>query len=288
MDNNIPSYESLLKILYAYYEDIKDKMKRYFYQLHDESLIEINFNQDFSLSNQKQNSFMEYNKKLNRFIVSIPSGTNQYNYLANKMVNRHKSILGKYENYYYSYFFEDEVSQTIQDKNIDFIEFIKSEFLYAYIQKIMFLKSNKIISYQDEYGEYQEKVGFSIYKILVEVQTRIFARDNQLFYLPKCLGNRTIIRSCYFLLKEKDNVELLLNDSFDTFLDTLPYLQSKQMKEYETKEFEKKFGLSNGTLSLSTLDNITYRSSKMKRQEYIDILKLEKENIVNHYLSIDS
>ena len=60
------------------------------------------------------------------------------------------------------------------------------------------------------------------------------------------------------------------------------------MKEYETKEFEKKFGLSNGTLSLSTLDNITYRSSRMKRQEYIDILKLEKENIVNHYLSIDS
>ena len=241
MENNINNYNILLNELHIFYNQIKNYALLYFEEKNDKSSLEIDFYKDFTISENLKNSFITYNNENNKFLLSISSGISKYNLLKNTNPLKLIHVEYKMQHKYYSRFTNDEISQIIDFYNINFIKYIKSEFLHEYIKKIINLHGNSIIHYSDEYVDCSEKSGFAISNIIIELETRLFAKKFNLLYIPISIGNDYILKKLYLICIEKSKI--IFNGSIDELFNNLSIFKYKKILQYEENEFEKKYNL---------------------------------------------
>ena len=276
MENNIKNYNSLLNELYIFYNQIKNYALLYFEEKNEKLSLEIDFYKDFAISENLETGFITYDNENNKFLLSIPNGISKYNSVKNTKPLNLINVEDKMQNKYYSSFTTDELSQIMDFYNIDFIKYIKSEFLHEYIKKIINLHGNNIIHYSDEYVDCSETSGFAINEIIVELETRIFAKKFNLLYIPIPIGNDDILRKMYFICIDKSKI--IFNESIDELFKNLSTLKYKRILQFEEKEFEKKYNLKVNSIEDKKNDYLSFKSLKQKKQELINLLKTTKNN----------
>lgn len=276
MENNIKNYNSLLNELYIFYNQIKNYALLYFEEKNEKLSLEIDFYKDFAISENLETGFITYDNENNKFLLSIPNGISKYNSVKNTKPLNLINVEDKMQNKYYSSFTTDELSQIMDFYNIDFIKYIKSEFLHEYIKKIINLHGNNIIHYSDEYVDCSETSGFAISEIIVELETRIFAKKFNLLYIPIPIANDDILRKMYFICIEKSKI--IFNESIDELFKNLSTLKYKKILQFEEKEFEKKYNLKVNSIEDKKNDYLSFKSLKHKKQELINLLKTTKNN----------
>lgn len=276
MENNIKNYNSLLNELYIFYNQIKNYALLYFEEKNEKLSLEIDFYKDFAISENLETGFITYDNENNKFLLSIPNGISKYNSVKNTKPLNLINVEDKMQNKYYSSFTTDELSQIMDFYNIDFIKYIKSEFLHEYIKKIINLHGNNIIHYSDEYVDCSETSGFAISEIIVELETRIFAKKFNLLYIPIPIANDDILRKMYFICIEKSKI--IFNESVDELFKNLSTLKYKKILQFEEKEFEKKYNLKVNSIEDKKNDYLSFKSLKHKKQELINLLKTTKNN----------
>ena len=276
MENNIKNYNSLLNELYIFYNQIKNYALLYFEEKNEKLSLEIDFYKDFAISENLETGFIKYDNENNKFLLSIPNGVSKYNSVKNTKPLNLINVEDKMQNKYYSSFTTDELSQIMDFYNIDFIKYIKSEFLHEYIKKIINLHGNNIIHYSDEYVDCSETSGFAINEIIVELETRIFAKKFNLLYIPIPIGNDDILRKMYFICIDKSKI--IFNESIDELFKNLSTLKYKRILQFEEKEFEKKYNLKVNSIEDKKNDYLSFKSLKQKKQELINLLKTTKNN----------
>lgn len=276
MENNIKNYNSLLNELYIFYNQIKNYVLLYFEEKNEKLSLEIDFYKDFAISENLETGFIKYDNENNKFLLSIPNGVSKYNSVKNTKPLNLINVEDKMQNKYYSSFTTDELFQIMDFYNIDFIKYIKSEFLHEYIKKIINLHGNNIIHYSDEYVDCSETFGFAINEIIVELETRIFAKKFNLLYIPIPIGNDDILRKMYFICIDKSKI--IFNESIDELFKNLSTLKYKRILQFEEKEFEKKYNLKVNSIEDKKNDYLSFKSLKEKKQELINLLKTTKNN----------
>lgn len=276
MENNIKNYNSLLNELYIFYNQIKNYVLLYFEEKNEKLSLEIDFYKDFAISENLETGFIKYDNENNKFLLSIPNGVSKYNSVKNTKPLNLINVEDKMQNKYYSSFTTDELFQIMDFYNIDFIKYIKSEFLHEYIKKIINLHGNNIIRYSDEYVDCSETSGFAINEIIVELETRIFAKKFNLLYIPIPIGNDDILRKMYFICIDKSKI--IFNESIDELFKNLSTLKYKRILQFEEKEFEKKYNLKVNSIEDKKNDYLSFKSLKQKKQELINLLKTTKNN----------
>ena len=276
MENNIKNYNSLLNELYIFYNQIKNYVLLYFEEKNEKLSLEIDFYKDFAISENLETGFIKYDNENNKFLLSIPNGVSKYNSVKNTKPLNLINVEDKMQNKYYSSFTTDELFQIMDFYNIDFIKYIKSEFLHEYIKKIINLHGNNIIHYSDEYVDCSETLGFEINEIIVELETRIFAKKFNLLYIPIPIGNDDILRKMYFICIDKSKI--IFNESIDELFKNLSTLKYKRILQFEEKEFEKKYNLKVNSIEDKKNDYLSFKSLKEKKQELINLLKTTKNN----------
>ena len=276
MENNIKNYNSLLNELYIFYNQIKNYVLLYFEEKNEKLSLEIDFYKDFVISENLETGFIKYDNENNKFLLSIPNGVSKYNSVKNTKPLNLINVEDKMQNKYYSSFTTDELFQIMDFYNIDFIKYIKSEFLHEYIKKIINLHGNNIIHYSDEYVDCSETLGFAINEIIVELETRIFAKKFNLLYIPIPIGNDDILRKMYFICIDKSKI--IFNESIDELFKNLSTLKYKRILQFEEKEFEKKYNLKVNSIEDKKNDYLSFKSLKEKKQELINLLKTTKNN----------
>lgn len=276
MENNIKNYNSLLNELYIFYNQIKNYVLLYFEEKNEKLSLEIDFYKDFAISENLETCFIKYDNENNKFLLSIPNGVSKYNSVKNTKPLNLINVEDKMQNKYYSSFTTDELFQIMDFYNIDFIKYIKSEFLHEYIKKIINLHGNNIIHYSDEYVDCSETSGFAINEIIVELETRIFAKKFNLLYIPIPIGNDDILRKMYFICIDKSKI--IFNESIDELFKNLSTLKYKRILQFEEKEFEKKYNLKVNSIEDKKNDYLSFKSLKQKKQELINLLKTTKNN----------
>lgn len=275
MKNSIDDYNFLLNELYLFYNEIKNYILLHFEKKNDKELLEVNFYDNFVISNNLNSRFILYDKPSRKFLLSIPGGINAYNEKKNVKSLKLIDIKDKMENKYYSYFTNGEISQIINGYNIDFIKYIKSEFLYELVKRNINLEGRNIIHYSDDYIECSEKFGFVINNIIVELETRKLAKEFGFLYIPTSIGNDYILRKLYFICLEKQ--EIIFNSNIDELFGSLLYLSLKEIFEFEKREFEKKYNLKRNSLSDEEDYQLMYKSVKQKRYELINELAIIRD-----------
>lgn len=276
MENNIKNYNSLLNELYIFYNQIKNYVLLYFEEKNEKLSLEIDFYKDFAISENLETGFIKYDNENNKFLLSIPNGVSKYNSVKNTKPLNLINVEDKMQNKYYSSFTTDKLFQIMDFYNIDFIKYIKSEFLHEYIKKIINLHGNNIIHYSDEYVDCSETSGFAINEIIVELETRIFAKKFNLLYIPIPIGNDDILRKMYFICIDKSKI--IFNESIDELFKNLSTLKYKRILQFEEKEFEKKYNLKVNSIEDKKNDYLSFKSLKQKKQELINLLKTTKNN----------
>lgn len=264
MENNIKNYNSLLNELYIFYNQIKNYVLLYFEEKNEKLSLEIDFYKDFAISENLETGFIKYDNENNKFLLSIPNGVSKYNSVKNTKPLNLINVEDKMQNKYYSSFTTDELFQIMDFYNIDFIKYIKSEFLHEYIKKIINLHGNNIIHYSDEYVDCSETSGFAINEIIVELETRIFAKKFNLLYIPIPIGNDDILRKMYFICIDKSKI--IFNESIDELFKNLSTLKYKRILQFEEKEFEKKYNLKVNSIEDKKNDYLSFKSLKQKNK----------------------
>ena len=247
MENNVNNYNFLLNELYMFYNEIKDYIFLYFEEKNDKKPLEIDFYKDFVISNKLKNRFISYDSDSQKFLLSIPEGISKYNAMKNNNPLKIINVKDKIENKYYSCFTTDELAQVIKDYKVDFIKYIKSEFLYEYFKKVIDLRGNNIIHYSDDYIECTENSGFLINDIIIELETRMFSKRFNLLYIPNHFGNNYILKKIHLICLEKQKI--IFNNNIDVLFRNISYFNLKKLLDFETKEFEIKYNLKENSLS---------------------------------------
>lgn len=281
MENNMNNYNLLLNEMYKYYNSIHDFIRQSFEEINNHNLLNIDFYKDFVVFSEKQDGFVVYDAITNKFNLSIPCGLEKYNNLVKMPITKNINIKYKYEKQYYTFFSDEERALIIKNYNINFIEFIKTEFLHEYLKKILNIKSTKEYVYSDDYGIYSEKFGFSIKDIIIEIQSRLFSKRYRLFYLPLSIGNDEIIRKIKWILINNNNRNIILNDSLDTLLNRISTYQTTNIIKFEEEQFEKKHNLKKNSFEHDRLSNLLYKSTKQRKAELVDMIKNIKEQFIN-------
>lgn len=240
---NKSEYNQILNSLAQYFDGIKNYIMQSFQEVNDYKLLSIDFYHDFIINEKKQAGFIVYDDSIDKFTLSISCGLEQYNDLVNFVVSNKYDINYKYSNEYYSYFSQEDRALIIKRYNVDFMAFVKSEFLYACMTKILNIRSFNLYQYKDKNVVYTEKVGFSVKDIIIDVETRLFAKKYGLFYIPLDIGNNSIIREIKWIISNENIKKVLLNDYLENLLNEIPIPQRNMIVKYEQEMFEKKYQL---------------------------------------------
>ncbi len=278
--NSIDNYNDLLNELYIFYNEIKNYTLLYFEEKKQKSSLTIDFCKDFAISNDFINGFITYDGENNKFLLSIPNGLSKYNSIKNTKPLKLINVVDKMQNKYYSRFTTAELSQIINFYNIDFIKYIKSEFLHEYIKKIINLQGNNIIHYSDEYIDCSEKVGFAVSDIIIELETRMFAKRFNLLYIPISIGNDNILRKVYLICVEKSKI--IFNGNIDELFSNLSMFKCKQILQFEKKEFAKKYNLKISSLDDDENDYTLFKPSEQKLLKSTRNKYIKSENVVGN------
>lgn len=269
--------------IYQFYNKINPIIKNEFQLLNNTNLLEINFDKDFISCNDKD--FITYDKNINKFKLSLSSIIKQYqNFITKPKIN--VNAINRYENDFYNHFTLDDQASIIYLKQVSIEDLIKSEFLYAYLSKIIDIEDTKTITYQDILGLNIEKRGIFWNPILVETESRRISKKYSIFYLPKTLGYKEIFMITLSQLNNLETRNLILNNKMDFILSNLSILISRKLLLYEEICFEKKYHLKENTIKENRKKILTQVPILYQKQELVEELKNLKTRLLNQKASL--
>ena len=270
--------EQVMNEIYQFYNKIKSIIKEEFQLLNNTNLLEINFDKDFISCNDKD--FITYDKNINKFKLSLSSIIKQYqNFTTKPKVN--VNAINRYENDFYNHFTLDDQASIIYLKQVPIEDLIKSEFLYAYLSKIIDIEDTKTITYQDILGLNIEKRGIFWNPILVETESRRISKKYNIFYLPKTIGYKEIFMITLRQLNNTESRNLILNNKMEFILSNLSILVSRKLLLYEENCFEKKYHLKENTIKENRKKILTQVPILYQKQELVEELKNLKTRLLN-------
>lgn len=269
--------------IYQFYNKITPMIKNEFQLLNNTNLLEINFDKDFISCNDKD--FITYDKNINKFKLSLSSIIKQYqNFTTKPKIN--VNAINRYENDFYNHFTLDDQESIIYLKQVPIEDLIKSEFLYAYLSKIIDIEDTKIITYQDILGLNIEKRGIFWNPILVETESRRISKKYNIFYLPKTIGYKEIFMITLRQLNNTESRNLILNNKMEFILSNLSILVSRKLLLYEENCFEKKYHLKENTIKENRKKILTQVPILYQKQELVEELKNLKTRLLNQKASL--
>ena len=275
--------ERVMNEIYQFYNKITPMIKNEFQLLNNTNLLEINFDKDFISCHEKD--FITYDKNINKFKLSLSSIIHQYqNFTTKPKIN--VSAINKYENDFYNHFTLDDQTTIIYLKQVPIEELIKSEFLYAYLSKIIDIEDTKTITYQDILGLNIEKRGIFWNLILVETESRRISKKYNIFYLPKTIGYKEIFMITLRQLNNTESRNLILNNKMGFILSNLSILVSRKLLLYEENCFEKKYHLKENTIKENRQKILTQVPILYQKQELVEELKNLKTILLNQKSSL--
>lgn len=269
--------------IYQFYNKINPIIKNEFQLLNNTNLLEINFDKDFISCNDKD--FITYDKNINKFKLSLSSIIKQYqNFTTKPKIN--VNAINRYENDFYNHFTLDDQASIIYLKQVPIEDLIKSEFLYAYLSKIIDIEDTKTITYQDILGLNIEKRGTFWNPILVETESRRISKKYSIFYLPKTLGYKEIFMITLSQLNNLETRNLILNNKMDFILSNLSILISRKLLLYEEICFEKKYHLKENTIKEEYKKALKQVPIIYQKEELVEDLKRLKTILLNQKSSL--
>lgn len=269
--------------IYQFYNKITPMIKNEFQLLNNTNLLEINFDKDFISCNDKD--FITYDKNINKFKLSLSSIIKQYqNFTTKPKIN--VNAINRYENDFYNHFTLDDQASIIYLKQVPIEDLIKSEFLYAYLSKIIDIEDTKTITYQDILGLNIEKRGIFWNPILVETESRRISKKYSIFYLPKTLGYKEIFMITLSQLNNLETRNLILNNKMDFILSNLSILISRKLLLYEEICFEKKYHLKENTIKEEYKKALKQVPIIYQKEELVEDLKRLKTILLNQKSSL--
>ena len=275
--------EQVMNEIYQFYNEITSMIKIEFQLLNNTNLLEINFDKDFISCHEKD--FITYDKNINKFKLSLSSIIHQYqNFITKPKIN--VNVINKYENDFYNHFTVDDQASIIYLKQISIEELIKSEFLYAYLSKIIDIEDTKTITYQNILGLNIEKRGIFWNPILVETESRRISKKYNIFYLPKTIGYKEIFMITLRQLNNPKSRNLILNNKMEFILSNLSILISRKILLYEENCFEKKYHLKENTIKDNRQRALKQIPIIYQKQELIEDLKRLKTLLLNQKSSL--
>ena len=275
--------EQVMNEIYQFYNEITSMIKIEFQLLNNTNLLEINFDKDFISCHEKD--FITYDKNINKFKLSLSSIIHQYqNFITKPKIN--VNVINKYENDFYNHFTVDDQASIIYLKQISIEELIKSEFLYAYLSKIIDIEDTKTITYKNILGLNIEKRGIFWNPILVETESRRISKKYNIFYLPKTIGYKEIFMITLRQLNNPKSRNLILNNKMEFILSNLSILISRKILLYEENCFEKKYHLKENTIKDNRQRALKQIPIIYQKQELIEDLKRLKTLLLNQKSSL--
>ena len=275
--------EQVMNEIYQFYNEITSMIKIEFQLLNNTNLLEINFDKDFISCHEKD--FITYDKNINKFKLSLSSIIHQYqNFITKPKIN--VNVINKYENDFYNHFTVDDQASIIYLKQISIEELIKSEFLYAYLSKIIDIEDTKTITYKNILGLNIEKRGIFWNPILVETESRRISKKYNIFYLPKTIGYKEIFMITLRQLNNPKSRNLILNNKMEFILSNLSILTSRKILLYEENCFEKKYHLKENTIKDNRQRALKQIPIIYQKQELIEDLKRLKTLLLNQKSSL--
>lgn len=269
--------------IYQFYNKITPMIKNEFQLLNNTNLLEINFDKDFISCNDKD--FITYDKNINKFKLSLSSIIKQYqNFTTKPKIN--VNAINRYENDFYNHFTLDDQASIIYLKQVPIEDLIKSEFLYAYLSKIIDIEDTKTITYQGILGLNIEKRGTFWNPILVETESRRISKKYSIFYLPKTLGYKEIFMITLSQLNNLETRNLILNNKMDFILSNLSILISRKLLLYEEICFEKKYHLKENTIKEEYKKALKQVPIIYQKEELVEDLKRLKTILLNQKSSL--
>ena len=275
--------DEVMNEIYQFYDKINPIIKNEFQLLNNTNLLEINFDKDFISCNEKD--FITYDKNINKFKISLSSILKQYqNFLTKPKMNF--NVINKYEEDFYNYFTSDDQVSLIYLKQVPIEDVIKSEFLYAYLSKIIDVEDTKTITYQGILGLKIEKRGTFWNPVLVETESRRISKKYNIFYLPKTIGYKEIFMITLSQLNNLETRNLILNNKMDFILSNLSILVSRKLLLYEENCFEKKYHLKENTIKEESKKALKQVPIIYQKQELVEDLKRLKTILLNQKYSL--
>lgn len=269
--------------IYQFYNKITPMIKNEFQLLNNTNLLEINFDKDFISCNDKD--FITYDKNINKFKLSLSSIIKQYqNFTTKPKIN--VNAINRYENDFYNHFTLDDQASIIYLKQVPIEDLIKSEFLYAYLSKIIDVEDTKAITYQGILGLNIEKRGTFWNPILVETESRRISKKYSIFYLPKTLGYKEIFMITLSQLNNLETRNLILSNKMDFILSNLSILISRKLLLYEEICFEKKYHLKENTIKEEYKKALKQVPIIYQKEELVEDLKRLKTILLNQKSSL--
>ena len=273
------NYNFILNELFNYYQKIYSCIENEYGILKDKETLLLNFNTDFLLSSSKQNDIIKYDFNSKKFLLSYEGGIEKYNNFKQN-IDIDFDINYKLNNNVFDYYSKNDISSIIQVNNISFIEYVKSEFLKEYFNKIIHLtSSSKEIEYSDDFGTYKKNKGDYFNYIICEVESRMFAKKYNLLFIPRSIGNKRMLLFAKGILYRQEIKTVVLNETIDSLEQVISNKKIQIIEQYEQNCFEQEFKIKNGTLQKETYSNISRKSVKELRKELNDMIAMVKSNI---------
>lgn len=273
MGKDFEQYTSYLTDLYQFYQNIHDYVLLDFNVKDDKSVLDIDFSEDFVVSNGIQSNFIMYDRNTKKYNLSLYYGIRKYYLLKNCKVSQYNGYTYKSKKLYLNYFSDDERCLIMQNNKISFMDMIKSEFLHEYISSLIDIVSGVDYTFSDQYDSYAEKNGAFYNEIVVEFLTRKFAFKHNLFYLPLSIGDDKIFSVTNRIFNNSKNKEVILNSNMDALLNQLNRVQAKSIVEYEERCFEEKYNLKKNSFEDNRKDALFSKTIDSKKEELKNILK---------------
>lgn len=259
MNKDFEQYISYLNDLYQFYQNIHDYILLDFNIKDDKSVLDIDFCEDFVVSNGIQSGFIVYDRNTKKYNLSLYYGIRKYYLLKNCRVLQYNGYTYKSKKLYLNYFSNDERCLIMQNNKISFMDMIRSEFLHEYISSLIDIVGDA------DYTFYNE--------IVVEFLTRKFAFKHNLFYLPLSIGDDKIFSVTNRIFNNSKNKEVILNYNMDALLNQLNRVQVKSIVEYEERCFEEKYNLKKNSFEDDRKDALFFKTIDSKKEQLKNVLK---------------
>ncbi len=268
--------EQIMNDISRFYNKIRPNIIEEFKMLNNQTLLTIDFNNDFILSREEQENFFMYDKDINKFKLSISSGIKNYKSLSihpAKDVN----VINKYENDFFNKFTKEDQESLIYYNQIDILTLLESNFLYCYISKLINIVDTTMINYEDDFKICLEKRGIFWNQIIVETEVRRFSKKYNVFYLPNIIGYKEIFITTLGQLNNLNSRSLILNNQIEYIISHFSIFISQKINNYEERCFEEKYNLKENTLSIAKKESLKQIPLFYKKQELLEELKKLKE-----------
>lgn len=275
---NIQQYQQLLSILASSYN--KDNLflktvSNYLNNIKKEKFLNLNFKSNFFISNNMQKEFVKYDINQDRFLLRVEENLKFYNECLNTPYLIGNINQQDFNDIFRKYSIE-EISFLINNKKIEFEEYIVGQFYKELLSSIIDYTTEESLEYKDEYVKYSEKKGTYIKEVILEILMRKFSIECNFNYIPS-LEYRPIYNKLKSMFKD-ENIPTLLNGNIKDFAN-FNYFIKKNIDDYEIEMFEKNNKIKKGLITQIYLDYEKQMPTYLKKYE----IKKNLNNLKNDY-----